>query len=216
MSTSLYLRGREEWLERYGSYIKQRRNWQIATFLTLCIAILSISANVIQATQYKVVPYVIEVDQLGKAVGVQRATEATAIPKRVIQAEIANCIINWRTVTADLSLQERMIRKLSAFVTGSAKGTIRGWYQVNSPYVRGRDILVDVKLKGIPLPVSKESWRVEWEETIRNHAGVALESSLYEATVSIRIIPATTETTIMQNPAGMHITALSWGKILGS
>ena len=216
MSTSLYLRGREEWLERYGSYIKQRRNWQIATFLTLCIAILSISANVIQATQYKVVPYVIEVDQLGKAVGVQRATEATAIPKRVIQAEIANCIVNWRTVTADLSLQERMIKKLSAFVTGSAKGTIRGWYEVNSPYVRGRDILVDIKLKGIPLPVSKESWRVEWEETIRNHAGVALKSSLYEATVSIRITPATTEATIMQNPAGMHITALSWSKLLGS
>ncbi|MCT4625654.1 type IV secretion system protein [Halodesulfovibrio sp.] len=216
MSTSQYLRGREEWLERYGSYIKQRRNWQVATFLTLCITILSISGNVIQATQYKVVPYVIEVDQLGKAVGVQRATEATTIPKRVIQAEIANCIVNWRTVTADLSLQERMIKKLSAFVTGSAKGTIRGWYQANSPYVRGRDILVDVKLKGIPLPVSNESWRIEWEETIRNHAGVALESSLYEATVSIRITPATTDASIMQNPAGLHITALSWSKLLGS
>ncbi|MCT4533755.1 type IV secretion system protein [Halodesulfovibrio sp.] len=216
MSTTPYSKARAEWLERYGSYIKQKRNWQVATFLTLCVAILSVTGNVIQATQYKVVPYVIEVDQLGKAVGVQRATEATTIPKRVIQAEIANVIVNWRTVTADLSLQEKMIKKLSAFVTGSAKGTIRGWYQNNSPYERARDLLVDVRIKGVPLPVSKESWRIEWVETVRNHSGIAVETNYYEATASIRINPATTDAAIMQNPAGLHITALSWSKLLGS
>lgn len=216
MSTSQYIKGREEWLERYGSYIKRARNWQLATFLSLCVAILSITGNVIQATQYKVVPYVIAVDQIGKAIGVQRADEATTVPQRVIQAEIANCIVNWRTVTADLSLQERMTKKLSAFVTGSAKGVLRSWYQENNPYMRCEDILVDVKIKGLPLPVSKESWRVEWTETTRNHAGVAVETSRYEATVSIFIKPPTTDAAIKQNPAGLNITALSWSKLLGS
>ncbi len=102
MSTSPYLKGREEWLERYGNYIKRARNWQVTTFLALCIAVLSITGNVIQATQYKVVPYVIEVDKIGNAVGVKPAAEASTIPKAVIQANIAECIVNWRTVTADL------------------------------------------------------------------------------------------------------------------
>ena len=216
MSTSPYIKGREEWLERYGSYIKRTRNWQLAAFLSLCVAILSIAGNVVQAMQYKVVPYVVAVDQLGKAVGVQRAEEASTVPKRVIQAEIANCIVSWRTVTADLSLQEKMIKKLSAYVTGSAKGAVKSWYLNNSPYVRGKKVLVDVRIKGAPLPVSKESWRIEWQETTRNHAGVAVESGTYEATVSIYLKPPTTDAAIMRNPAGLHITALSWSKLLGS
>lgn len=216
MQTSPYLKGREEWLERYGNYIKRARNWQVTTFLALCIAVLSITGNVIQATQYKVVPYVIEVDKIGNAVGVKPAAEASTVPKAVIQANIAECIVNWRTVTADLSLQERMIKKFSAFVTGSAKGTVGGWYQKNNPYDRSRDVLVDVRIKGIPLPVSKESWRIEWNETTRNHSGVALSSAAYEATVSIRQSAPTSEAQIMRNPGGVHITALSWSKLLSS
>lgn len=216
MPNSPYLKGREEWLERYGSYIKRARNWQVVAFLSLCIAILSIAGNVIQATQYKVVPYVIEVDKIGNAVGVKPAAEASTIPQAVIQANIAECVVNWRTVTADLGLQKQMIKKFSAFVTGSAKGTVGGWYQENNPYQRARDVLVEVRIKGIPLPVSKESWRIEWEEITRNHSGVALGKASYEATVSIHQSPPTSETQIMRNPGGVHITALSWSKLLSS
>ena len=94
---SPYLNGREEWLERYGSYISRAAQWRMVAFLCLCITSVSITGNVMQASQTKTVPYIIEVDALGKAAVVARADTASATPKRLIQAEIAKCVSDWRT-----------------------------------------------------------------------------------------------------------------------
>lgn len=121
---SPYLNGREEWLERYGSYINRAAHWRMAAFLCLMITVVSITGNVIQANQAKTIPYIIEVDALGKTGVVARADTASATPKRLIQAEIAKCISDWRTVTADVELQQKMIERLSFFMAGSAKGVM--------------------------------------------------------------------------------------------
>lgn len=210
-----YLAARQEWLERYGNYIKSRAIWRLTAFVSLGILAVSVTGNVIQATQSKVVPYVVEVDRLGKALAVGRADRADAVPERIIQAEIANFIVNWRSVTADIGLQQKMIRSLSAHLTGAAKGLIKDWYETNSPYQRGQKVLVDVIIKGIPLPVSRDSWRVEWSETIRNHSGVAMSTTAYEATLAIRIVPPKTDAQIMRNPAGVYVTSISAAKLLG-
>ena len=90
----------------------------------------------------------------------------------------------------------------------------RSWYETNNPYERGPKELVEVDIKGIPLPVSSESWRIEWMETVRNHSGVAMSSTKYEATVKVRISPPTTDSQIIRNPAGVYVTELSWAKLL--
>ncbi|WP_031480020.1 type IV secretion system protein [Maridesulfovibrio frigidus] len=209
-----YLDARTEWLERYGSYIESRNQWRIASLIALLIAVLSISINIIQITQNKVIPYVVEVDKLGHSVAVKRADSTVNVSDRIIQAEIANLIVNWRSVTADLGLQKKMVTKMSSFVTGAARGATRSWYEANNPYERGQKVLVEVDIKGIPLPVSSESWRIEWLETIRNHSGVAMSSTKYEATLKVRISSPTTDSQIIRNPAGVYITELSWAKLL--
>lgn len=214
---SPYLNGREEWLERYGSYISRAAQWRVAAFLCLLIATISITGNVIQASQVKTVPYIIEVDKLGKASVVARADTASSTPQRLIQAEIARCVSDWRTVTADVELQQKMIERLSFFMAGSAKGVLRQWYEANNPYeVAKTGKLVHVEIKGLPLPVSADSYRVEWQETVRSHAGVMLDSHTYEATVSIQINPPTADAVLLRNPGGVYITALSAGKVIGA
>ena len=152
---SPYLNGREEWLERYGSYISRAAQWRMAAFICLIITVVSITGNVIQASQVKTVPYIIEVDKLGNMGTVARADRASATPKRLIQAEIAKCISDWRTVTADVELQQKMIERLSFFMAGSAKGVLREWYEANNPYeIAKTGKLVHVEIKGLPLPVS--------------------------------------------------------------
>jgi type IV secretion system protein VirB5 len=217
MSNSLsnpYLAARAEWLERYGGYIKSRNQWRMTAFVCLTMAILSVGGNVIQTLQHKVVPYVVEVDRLGKVIAVERADQVGAVPPRVIQASIATSISDWRTVTADFSLQEKMIKRLSAHIAGPAKGVLKAWYEQNSPYERAKDMLIGVKIKGVPLPVSAESWRIEWTETIRNHSGVAMLSASYEATIAISITPPTTEDRILKNPMGVYIIGLSWAELI--
>lgn len=214
---SPYLNGREEWLERYGSYISRAAQWRMAAFICLIITVVSISGNVIQASQVKTVPYIIEVDKLGNVGAVARADRASATPKRLIQAEIAKCISDWRTVTADVELQQKMIERLSFFMAGSAKGVLRQWYEANNPYeIAKTGKLVHVEIKGLPLPVSSDSYRVEWVETVRSHAGVMLDSHTYEATVTIQINPPTADAVLLRNPGGIYITALSAGKVVGA
>ena len=211
-----YLNGREEWLERYGSYISRAAQWRIIAFICLILTGISITGNVIQARQVKTVPYIIEVDQLGKIGAVARADAASTTPRRLIQAEIANCITAWRTVTADVELQQKMIDRLSFFMAGAAKGVMREWYETNNPYeIAKSGKLVHIEVKGLPLPVSGDSYRVEWTETVRSHAGILLDSNQYEATVTIQIQPPTQEAVILRNPGGIYLTAISAGKVIG-
>ena len=214
---SPYLNGREEWLERYGSYISRAAQWRVVAFFCLIIAGISITGNVIQARQVKTVPYIIEVDNLGKSSVTARADVASATPKRLIQAEIAACITNWRTVTADVELQKMMIERLSFFMAGSAKGVLRQWYEANNPYeIAKSGKLVHVEIRSLPLPVSADSYRVEWVETVRSHAGITLDTYTYEATVTVQINPPTVDAVLLRNPGGVYITALSAGKVVGA
>ena len=212
-----YLNGREEWLERYGSYISRAAQWRMVAFFCLILTGISLTGNVMQASQVKTVPYIIEVDKLGKAAVAARADRASATPQRLIQAEIAACISDWRTVTADVELQKKMVERLSFFMAGSAKGVLRQWYEANNPYeIAKSGKLVHVEIKGLPLPVSSDSYRVEWVETIRSHAGVILDTHTYEATVTVQLSPPATDAAILRNPGGVYITALSAGKVVGA
>jgi len=211
-----YINGREEWLERYGSYISRAAQWRVAAFLCLILTGLSLTGNVIQARQVKTVPYIIEVDNLGAIGAVARADRASSTPKRLIQASIAMCISDWRTVTADVELQRKMIERLSFYMAGSAKGVLREWYEANNPFEIAKNKLVHVEIKGLPLPVSPDSYRVEWMETVRSHAGVLLDSHVYEATATIQINPPAADAVLLRNPGGIYITALSAGKVVGA
>ena len=211
-----YLNGREEWLERYGNYIKRAAQWRMMAVFCLLLAAGSVAANVIMAAQYKVVPYIVEVDRIGQAAAVSRADLASPAPKRLIQAELANVIMNWRTVTADLDLQKKMVERLSYFMAGSAKGQMRQWYEANNPFDRAKEgKLVQVSIKGLPLPVSQNSWRVEWTETVRGHTGAVLvDPQTFEATLTVQLQPPTTDAQVMQNPGGIAITGLSFSRVL--
>ena len=212
-----YLNGPQEWLERYGSYVQRAAHWRMVAFICLIITALSVFCNVIQANQVKTIPYIVEVDKLGKSTVVARADKASAAPLRLIQAEIAACIADWRTVTADVELQKQMISRLSYFFAGSAKGVLKEWYTTNNPYETAKGgKLVHVEIKSLPLPVSADSYRVEWVETIRTHAGATVDSMMYEATVTIQIKPPTSEAVLLHNPGGVYITELSASRIFAA
>lgn len=213
-AASSYVSGREEWLERYGSYIKRARQWQMVAMGSLVIAGISIIGNVIQAGQSKVVPYIVEVDKLGRIAAVEPAAEASPTPTRVIQATLADFVTNWRTVSADLDLQKRLLDRLSFCVAGAAKGQMRQWFESNNPYSRAKEKLVQVHIKSLPAQVSTDSWRVEWEETTRNHAGAQLASETFQATLTIQLQPPTSDSQILRNPGGVYVTGMSSSTVM--
>lgn len=212
-----YVDGHAEWQEMFGGYVHQAYVWRIVCFICLAITLISVYGNYIQAKQFKVVPYVVQVDKLGRTQAVGRADAAIPTPRALVQAELAQFITNWRTVTADLDLQRRMVDRLASFVSGAAQGYITEWFTSNNPYKTAQDgKLIQVEIKGLPLPVSADSWRVEWTETIRNHVGNFLQAATYEATMKIQIVPPDTDDKIIVNPGGIWVTEISYSKVLGA
>jgi type IV secretion system protein VirB5 len=211
-----YLNAREEWLERYGNYISRAAQWRMMAFICLGTAMLSTTGNILQIKQAKITPYIVELDQLGRTNNVSKIESGSAVPQKMIQSAVADAILNWRTVTADTDLQKKMVSRLSFFTTGAAKGLLKQWYADNNPYeIAKAGKLINVEVKGLPLPVSSESYRIEWSETIRSHTGTLLEQNFYEATAAIQIVPPATDEMILQNPGGIYIMALSAAKISG-
>lgn len=212
-----YLQAREEFYESIGYPVKAASYWRITALLSLILLGLSLTGNIIQMTREKVVPYVVAVDKLGSALAVKRADVASPTPTSVIQAELANVVTNWRTVTGDLDLQSRMVARLSSFIRSSAKGVLTTWFEQNNPVKRAKSgRLVSVDIKSVPLPVSQHAWRIEWQETVRNHAGLTMDITHYEATMTVAINPPKTDAEILRNPGGVYITALSFGKVLNN
>lgn len=213
---SPYVAARQEWAERYGEYIHAAYVWRAFALVTLAILCLSVIGNIMQTRQRKIIPYIIQVDQLGKS-NVNRLTPPTQLPREFIQAELATFITSWRTVTADFDLQKKMINKLGAYTAGTAKGTLKEWYDKNNPYqIAKQGRLVQITIKGLPLPVSKDSWRVEWQEDTRSQTGQLINSVTYEATISIAIQPPKTEEQIMLNPGGITVFEIAYSKVLNA
>lgn len=211
---SPFLRAKDEWFERYGSYIAMASFWRVLALLCILSLMGSLFLNYSQMNQNKIIPYIVEVDKLGNASAIKPLLTTGEVPQRLIQAEIVNVITNWRTVTADLELQKRIVSKLTTFLGGSARGVIREWYDANPPFERATKILVSIDVTSLPLPVSADSWRVSWIETIRNHMGNTIETVTYEATVSIIVVPPKNEQEIINNPGGIILTNINYGKIL--
>ncbi|PZR74835.1 MAG: conjugal transfer protein TrbF, partial [Stutzerimonas stutzeri] len=62
-----YLAARNEWNERYGSYVKAVAAWRIVGVTGIVMAVIGFTYALYQSTQVKLVPYIVEVDKLGTA-----------------------------------------------------------------------------------------------------------------------------------------------------
>ncbi|OYW98314.1 MAG: conjugal transfer protein TrbF, partial [Rhizobiales bacterium 32-66-8] len=60
-----YIAARQEWNERYGSYVKAAAAWRLVGITGMLMAVVGFSYALYQSTQVKLVPYIVEVDRLG-------------------------------------------------------------------------------------------------------------------------------------------------------
>ena len=127
-----YLAGRQAWSEMYGSFIQERNRWRLVALLVSIVAILLGAGNIIQLRQQKVIPYMVEVDRAGRISGGQMAQKLET-SQEMIQYSLAQFITAWRTVTADIALQEKYVKQSSFMSIGAAKKILAKWYARQQP-----------------------------------------------------------------------------------
>jgi type IV secretion system protein TrbF len=204
-----YVDARQEWMERYGSYIAQARTWRLMAFASMAAVCALTIGIVVIAGQSKVRPFVVVVDKLGAAVAVRSADEAKLPDDRIIRFQLANYITNARQVTSDPVVQKRWLDGVYGASGPSAANFLNVFYKDADPFTRAKAELSDVEIQSA-LPLSKESWQIEWSETKRTLTGDVNDHTRWKAIIKIGTFIPSTESEMYRNPSGVVVTQISW------
>ena len=206
-----YLAGRREWTERYADHIKAANNWRMVALASLAIAVIAVFGVVWHSGQYKVVPYAIEVDGHGEVRNVARASVATQPTNNQVRAALRNWVIGARTVYVDRRAQQSILDASYAMTLpeSAAFNTLSSFHRESNPYQRAGRETVEVAVNTV-MPISDETWRVEWTETVKQRSGKVIDTTQMQATITVVTIPPTTERQIMANPLGIYARQFAW------
>ena len=212
-----YLDARREWNERYGTYIQERNIWRRVAITSLCVVVLCVFWIGYIGSQNKMVPYMVEVNSLGRAVASAPIQQVNMPNELIIKSQLARFISNLRSVTSDAKVQKAWLFEAYAMVNQGdpAAGLIAQYYGggqgPNSPFVRAQSELVEVDISTV-LMQTAESWEIEWLETTRNRKGELIRQVPMRALIQTYISKPDTLKGIYENPAGVYVKQFSWSK----
>ena len=206
-----YLEARREWNERYGDYLSQAHHWRLAALGSLAVSIILATGLVWLANQSRIVPYVVEVDQLGQALAVKPVERTGPTDARVIKAQLAAFIAWARTVSTDIPLLKSALWNAYGMTGPQAKAYLDEYYQAHSPFDRANRETVAVEINAV-LPQTEQSYQVTWTETARDQQGRPAGQTHWQASLTITISPPKDEKTIIssKNPLGIYVATLNW------
>jgi len=204
-----YFAAREEWDERQGNLIAQKRMWQLAAFISLLLSFVLAGGLVYQSSQSSVQPFIVEVDKIGQAVAVAPAEQAAVFDERIVRAQVALFINNVRAVTTDTVVQKQWLDKAYAMLGPTALQDLNDHFKANSPFNIAKSSKIQVDIISA-LPLSKDSWQVQWEETRKGLDGRLESRTRWQAVLDISFTQPKTAQAIMLNPTGLVVRGFSW------
>lgn len=212
-----YLAARREWNERYGDYIRSASNWRLAAIASLAVAIISSGGLVAVALQAVVVPYAVELNGAHEVVRVQRADVLARPDANQLRAALRNWVIGARTVYSDPAAVRNLIDATYALTApdSPAYQDLAGWHKTNNPYQRAaasETVGVDVR---VAVPVSADTWQVEWTETTKQPNGKGTVVQDWQGTFTVLLSPPQDAQQIMLNPLGLYVRQFAWTARLG-
>jgi type IV secretion system protein TrbF len=212
------LAGRREYEHVYSNLAKGKRNWQVIAFaLAGVLGVLSIGFTRLALTS-RVTPYVVEVDQFGRARAFGALEPLKRTDARVVVAELAAFVRDARSVMPSAAGERDVLTRAYGFVDQDGAAFLNSYFAdtANDPRVVARRATRIAEVTSV-LPVPKSStWKIEWVETEYPVNGGTPTRSAWEGYLGVRIVPPQTEDAIEMNPLGVYVTSINWTRIGGS
>jgi type IV secretion system protein VirB5 len=206
-----YLAARQEWNERYGSYVKAAAAWRLVGMLSILMSLISFSYALYLSTQVRLVPYIVEVDKLGAAVsgGVPQAIEYA--DPRVVRATLGGFISSFRSVTPDAVVQKQYIDRTYALLRASDPSTekVNAWFRASSPFERARTATVSIEVNNV-VALSNRSYQIDWTEFERDRKGKEIGTRRFRAVATVTLTAPQDEEVIRLNPIGLYLADIDW------
>lgn len=205
-----YQKAAQAWDERIGSARVQARNWRLMAFCCLALSGGLAGALAWQSTQGTIVPYVVEVDELGQAQAVAPATADYRPTDPQIAFHLARFIENVRQVPADpIVLRQSWLRAYD-FTTDRGAVALNDYARVNDPFARVGDTQVSVEVSSV-IRASDNSFRIAWIER-RYQNGQLAATERWTAILTIAVQPPRDAEGLRSNPLGIFVHAINWSR----
>lgn len=206
--SSYFMRGAVDYArdKATGERVRAVLWWGIGLSMILNCVLAVTLARV--ALQVKVVPYIVQIDEHGFAVPIERARATTfedPLVQKSIMRQLSDWVKDWRTVVASSPAQKSFVQRVFEH---TPKGTlaqekVEKWYGEHPPYQKGRTVETEVHFVG---PSGSDNvWKVEWTERERLTSTVPRDAR-FEALLTVDFSPVTDLKEIQKNPLGVYVT----------
>ena len=202
--------GRRAFEQFFGSLAEQRRNWQTIATATLVINVVLSVGYVSLSLRHHVVPYVVEIDNLGE-VRLASQLAVKAPPERAVVAALRRFVHNLRTVPTDVHLLNTRLSAAQAYAAGPALETLTQAVREEESVIQrmlqsGQGRYVTEVSSVLRVPGSGRIYRVVWQETYaEDERGV-------EGYFEVAVQPPEREEQLLENPLGIFITDYTLSK----
>ena len=205
-----YQRAQQAWDDRIGSARVQARNWRLMALGELALVGGLSAALVWQSANGSIVPWVVQVDRLGRAQAVEPAVAGYRATDPEIAWHLARFIEQVRSISADpIVLRQSWLRAYD-YTTDRGAAALNDYARVNDPFALVGQTQVSVEVSSV-IRASNDSFRIAWVER-RYAQGQQASVERWSAIVTIVLQPPRDAERLRKNPLGIFVHAINWSR----
>ena len=209
---SEYLAAREEWDDRFAGQRKTVRVLTGISVLALVLGGLGMGYGIHTGARTQFIPFLVEVDELGRVELGPPPQRVGDWPPRVIRRELELFFERLRTVSPDRHVIGDNHRALEKFLPANSPAAtkLRAYFQDprHNPVSRADSETVVLEVISVN-SLSEATWRIEWRETVfSSTSGKQIDTRRFVATTQIEFRTPGSNALLKVNPLGLFILDL--------
>ena len=205
-----YQKASHVWDDRIGSARIQAKNWRYMAFGSLMLSAGLASALVWQSARGTVVPWVVQVDNLGQSQAVAPAASDYRPTDPQVAWHLGRFIEQVRSIPADAIIVRQNWLRAYETTTDRGAAALNDYARANDPFAKVGRQQVAVEVSSV-IRASPNSFRVAWTE--RHFENGQLSSTeRWTAILTIVIQPPRDAERLRANPLGIYVNAISWSR----
>ena len=205
-----YQKAAQAWDERIGSARVQARNWRYMAFGSLILSAGFASALVWQSARGTVVPWVVQVDNLGQAQTVAPAVADYRPTDPQLAFHLGRFIEQVRAIPADAIIVRQNWLRAYEWTTDRGAAALNDYARANDPFAKVGRQQVAVEVSSV-IRASPNSFRVAWTERHFEN-GQLSTTERWTAILTIVIQTPRDAERLRANPLGIYVNAISWSR----
>ena len=208
-----YQKAAQIWDERIGSARVQAKNWRYMAFGSLILSAGFGAALVWQSARGTVVPWVVQVDNLGQAQSVAAATADYRPTDPQVAWHLARFVEQVRSIPADPIIVRQNWLRAYEWTTDRGAAALNDYARANDPFTKVGKQQIAIEVSSV-IRASPSSFRIAWIER-RYQDGSLASTERWSAILTVVVQPPRDPDTLRKNPLGIYINAINWSKELG-